>query len=80
MTANEKRRFPWGWTLLFGVVFALSMDFWWWDGPVTFGPLTLPRWIYYFVLLQFGFAVAVHFFGTAYWRSETLDDEESPET
>ncbi len=62
------------WTLAFAALFLLSLDFWWWDGPVKVGPLHLPQWIYYFVILQLGLAVAVHFFGRRHW-SEEPDDE-----
>lgn len=58
------------WALVFTVIFALSLDFWWWGGPPAFGPLELPRWIYYFVLLQFVLAAAVHLFGRRHWQAE----------
>lgn len=61
------------WGVAFIVIFVLSLDFWWWDVPQPFGPFRLPRWIYYFVLLQFLLAGVVHLFGRRYWQGEGDD-------
>ena len=55
------------WAGVFGLLFLLSLDYWWWDGPVRFGPFGLPAWIYYFVLLQLLLALAVWRFGRRHW-------------
>ena len=62
------------WSLVLVALFILSLDFWWWDGPIRFGPLHLPRWIYYFVLLQLLLAAAVHLFGRRHWAAGDGDD------
>lgn len=64
------RRSGLGWAAVFLALFVLSLDFWWWDGPIRFGPLHLPRWIYYFVALQLALAGAMHLFGRTHWSDD----------
>jgi hypothetical protein len=67
------RRTPW--IILFTALFLLSLDFWAWrDAPST-GPLGIPAWVYYFMILQFVLAAAIYGFGLRYWTErERLDD------
>ena len=39
--------------LIFGLLFLLSQDLWFWDAAIHLGPGNFPLRIYYFVLLQF---------------------------
>lgn len=73
MSEVQRKRSRLRWAVVFGVIFALSLDFWWWDGQPAFGPLHLPRWIYYFALLQFLLAGAVHLFGRRHWQNGESD-------
>ncbi len=56
------------WTTIFVAMFLLSLDYWRWGELVTIGLLGLPRWIYYFVLLQLLLAGAVFLFSRTYWK------------
>ena len=58
------------WIIIFVVLFLLSLDFWSWGGGPSRGPLGIPRWIYYFLLLQLALAAAIHFFGRDHWHDE----------
>ena len=61
------------WTALFGLLTALSLDYWWWGAVVRLGPAGLPTWIYYFVLLQFVLAICVYVFAQRYWSPRNSD-------
>lgn len=62
------------WAAGFGLLFVLSLDYWWWDGPVRFGPFGLPLWIYYFVFLQLVLAIAIWRFSRKHWSSSDLEE------
>ena len=64
----------WLWSAGFGVLFVLSLDYWWWEGPVRFGPFGLPLWIYYFILLQFALAIAIWRFSLRHWTTSSADE------
>ncbi len=55
------------WMAIFGTVFILSIDFWYWDVDfVVFG--FLPIWVLRLVLLQLLLAVLIYLFVIFYWR------------
>ena len=62
------------WAGAFVLLFLLSLDYWWWDGPVRFGPFGLPAWVYYFAILQLLLALAVWRFGRKHWTSVGGDE------
>lgn len=57
------------------VVFALSMDFWSWDKPVTRSLGGLPSWIFFFVGLQLLLALLIG--GFVRWGWETAPPVET---
>ncbi len=71
---TSKLRSLWAWSSGFGLLFVLSLDYWWWDGPVRFGPFGLPLWIYYFALLQLALAIAIWRFSLKHWTSSRADE------
>ena len=50
------------WAVTFGLIFALSLDYWAWGRPVRLGLFGLPLWVYYFFLLQLVLAAALALF------------------
>jgi len=55
------------WMVIFGTVFLLSIDFWYWGvDTLVFG--FLPIWILRLVLLQVLLAVSIYLFVIFYWR------------
>ena len=71
-----RRRAAWMWAVIFLLLFALSMDFWWWDDAVTFGPFHLPTWLFYFIALQLLLAAAIEIFTHHFWRNDDAADSE----
>ena len=71
---TSKLRSLWAWSSGFGLLFVLSLDYWWWDGPVRFGPFGLPLWIYYFALLQLALAIAIWRFSLKHWAATRADE------
>lgn len=61
------------WTLLFGIIFALSMGLWWWGPSDALGPFGFPWWVYYFAGLQLVLAIAIYRFAQHYWPTDDED-------
>lgn len=58
------------WVCLFGAIFLLSLDIWWWNLPTRLGPFGFPWWVYYFVGLQIVLAIALGRFAARHWPSD----------
>ncbi len=67
------------WVFMFVALFALSMDFWWWNEPPELAFLNVPFWLYYFLGLCLVFAAVMYAFTRRFW----IEEEEAgkhPET
>ncbi len=72
MKPPEKRSFA-PWVLTFTALFALSLDFWWWDEPPGKAFLNVPFRLYYFMGLSLLFAAVMYAFTRRFWIED--DDE-----
>jgi hypothetical protein len=59
MSADKR---GWRWPAVFGLLFLLSQDLWFWGEDIRLGPGNFPLRIYYFVLLQLALAALLALF------------------
>ncbi len=57
------------WWFSFTLLFFLALDFRSSQQPVTLSWLNLPPWIFYFLGLQFAFAIALIIFAGQFWQA-----------
>lgn len=69
-------RKPLIWFVLFFVLFALSQDFWNWDGTTALSFFHIPTSIYKLIILQFILAVLIFLFSKTYWKEKEADEGE----
>lgn len=58
------------WTAIFGLLFVLSLDYWTWSDAVALSYGGFPSWLFYFVLLQILFVLALGLFARFFWKKE----------
>ncbi len=69
---KSKRRLGrnrWFWIAVFTVLFALSIDFWWWSSDVLLFE-SIPLWVIRIMILQIGLSITIALFVKYYWREE----------
>ncbi|MFB6258425.1 MAG: hypothetical protein ABEH38_07010 [Flavobacteriales bacterium] len=61
------------WTVVFALIFALSLDYWRWGEPVSLTFLNFPAYLLHFIILQLVFAGAVFLFIKSFWNGKGKD-------
>lgn len=48
-------------------IFLMALDYWAWDEMVSLSVKGLPKWIYYFVIIQLVLVFMIYTFSKYYW-------------